>query len=71
MKEHALRISFPKKMERQADLLTCKNFRISKKLFTKLFGHNEQVAVVFPGNEVANIEIVTSQEGGGNVYAGK
>ena len=54
--EHNLKISVSKK-PRMSDVITCKTISIRKRLLKILFGERQQLAILIPGENVAEVAI--------------
>lgn len=58
-----LKISVGKEPVENA-MVSCRNVKISKKLFKKIFGEKATVTIITPGNSVKSIEIMSAKDGG-------
>ena len=58
-----LKISVGKEPVENA-MVSCRNVKISKKLFKKIFGEKATVTIITPGKSVKSIEIMNAKDGG-------
>lgn len=58
-----LKISVGKEPVENA-MVSCRNVKISKKLFKKIFGEKATITIITPGNSVKSIEIMNAKDGG-------
>ena len=58
-----LKISVGKEPVENA-MVSCRNVKISKKLFKKIFGEKATITIITPGKSVKSIEIITEKNGG-------
>ena len=58
-----LKISVGKEPVENA-MVSCRNVKISKKLFKKIFGEKATITIITPGNSVKSIEICDAKNGG-------
>lgn len=58
-----LKISVGKEPVENA-MVSCKQVKISKRLFNKIFGEKATVTIITPGNSVKSIEICDVKNGG-------
>ena len=58
-----LKISVGKEPVENA-MVSCKQVKISKRLFNKIFGEKATVTIITPGNSVKSIEICDAKNGG-------
>ena len=60
-----LKISVGKEPVENA-MVSCKQVKISKRLFNKIFGEKATVTIITPGNSVKSIEICDAKNGCNN-----
>ena len=60
-----LKISVGKEPVENA-MVSCKQVKISKRLFNKIFGEKATVTIITPGNSVKSIESCDAKNGGNN-----
>ena len=58
-----LKISVGKEPVENA-MVSCRNVKISKRLFKKIFGEKATITIITPGNSVKSIEIMNAKDGG-------
>lgn len=62
--KHNLKISVSKE-PKPGGSTQCRNVTLREKLFTRLFGKQEKMLVLIPGNTVESVSIIELPEGGG------
>lgn len=61
--KHNLKISVSKEPQ-SGGIVRCRNVTLREKLLTRLFGKQEKVMVLIPGNTVQSVSIIELPEGG-------
>lgn len=61
--KHNLKISVSKEPQ-SGGIVRCRNVPLREKLLTRLFGKQEKVMVLIPGNTVQSVSIIELPEGG-------
>lgn len=61
--KHNLKISVSKEPQ-SGGIMRCRNVTLREKLLTRLFGKQEKVMVLIPGNTVQSVSIIELPEGG-------
>lgn len=61
--KHKLKISVSKKPQTDGTV-TCRSLSIRKRLFRTLFGDRQKITVLIPGDNVGEIAICGTEEGG-------
>lgn len=67
--KHNLNICVSKEPQ-TGGVVRCKNVTLREKLLTRLFGKQEKVMILIPGNTVESLSITELPEGGGTVEQG-
>lgn len=62
--KHNLNICVSKE-PRTGGIVSCRNVTLREKLLTRLFGKQEKVMILIPGNTVKSLSITELSEGGG------
>lgn len=68
--KHNLNICVSKEQQ-TGGVVRCRNVTLREKLLTRLFGKQEKVMILIPGNTVETLSIIELPEGGGTVEQGQ